>query len=87
MGDIQDTLYVDVEYSTEDEEFGPVYVASCTLLGLTTDGRTMDELLENLHEALVVSLEGVDTVGELNLVTNPKVIITLQMPADYAKAA
>ncbi len=87
MSEIQDTLYINVQYSTEDEDYGPVYVASCELLGLTTDGRTFDELIENLHEAIVVSLEGVDTIAELSLTPNPKVVISLEMPADYAKTA
>jgi predicted RNase H-like HicB family nuclease len=85
--EIQDTLYINVEYSTEDEDYGPVYIATCGLLGLTTDGRTLDELIENLHEAIVVSLEGVDTISELGLTPNPKVVISLEMPTDYAKTA
>src|SRR5260221_12089241 len=87
VGEIQDTLYITVEYSTEDEDYGLVYGASSGLLGLTTDGRTLDELIENLHEAIVVSLDGVDTVAELGLTPNPKVVISLEMPADYAKTA
>jgi predicted RNase H-like HicB family nuclease len=84
---VRDTLNVDVIFSTDDEEYGPHYIARCKELGLTTGGRTLDELTENLREALAVTLEDTDTVSKFNLVANPTVILIIKMPSDYAKTA
>jgi hypothetical protein len=87
MGDVQDTLYVNVEYSTEDEEFGPVYIATCHDIGLVTDGVTLDELVENVRDVLSVILDGIDTVARFNVAQNPRIILTFQLPQNYAKTA
>ncbi len=68
---MNDTIHVHVEYSTEDEEYGPVYAAYCDEISVITDRRTLDELLANLREAISLHLEDVDTVAEFNLVPNP----------------
>jgi len=75
MGDIQEILYIDVEYSTEDEEYGPVYVATNRDIHLVTDGRTFEELLENLKDAVAVCLEDTDTIGLFNLAPNPRIVV------------
>jgi predicted RNase H-like HicB family nuclease len=64
-----------VEYSTEDEDYGPVFVASCEEISVITDGQTMDELLKNIKEAISLHLEDVDTVKVFNLVQNPRIVI------------
>jgi predicted RNase H-like HicB family nuclease len=74
MENLQDTLYINVEYYI-DELYGPTYVASADRIGLLTDGHTFPELLINLKDAIAVCLEGTDTVKEFNLVHNPRVII------------
>jgi predicted RNase H-like HicB family nuclease len=87
MGKVRDTIHVYVEYNTEDEEYGPVYVASCVELVIVTDGKTLDELLRNLREAIALHLEGVDTVALYNMVPNPRVMITLELPDERAQTA
>lgn len=71
---MNDTIHVHgaLADSTEDEEYGAVYAASCEEISVITDGRTFDELLANLREAISLHLEGVDTVAEFN-VPNPKI--------------
>lgn len=87
MSSVEDTLYIDVEYSTEDEEYGPVYIATNDRLSLVTDGRTFEELLKNLREVISVCLEDTDTIAEFNLVPNPRVVLTMKLPEDYAQTA
>ncbi len=84
---LQDTIHVNVEYSREDEEYGPVYVASCQEIAVVTDGRTFDELLRNLREAIGLHLEGVDPAAAYNLSPNPRVMIIMELPGDYAQTA
>ena len=86
MENVQDTLYINVEYYV-DELYGPTYVASADNVGLVTDGHTFPELLKNLEEAIAVCLEDTDTVKEFNLIQNPRVIITMELPENYAQIA
>ncbi len=81
MSQISNTLHIEVEYNTEDVEYGPVYIATCDALSLVTDGQTFEELLANLREAIAVSLEDTDTIAELNLTPNPQILITMRLPA------
>ena len=69
-----DTIYVHVEYSTEDEEAGPVYVASNDDLMFTTDGQTFEEMLHNVREAIALCMEDAELVAELGLIPNPQII-------------
>ncbi len=68
-----EVLYIDVEYNIEDEEYGPMYIATNDTIGLVTDGKTFEELRQNLKEALSVCLEDIDTLSEYNLIPNPRV--------------
>jgi predicted RNase H-like HicB family nuclease len=84
-----DTLHVIVEYfdgQAEGDVGYPYYVASCSQIGAVTDGRTLDELLRNLREAIELALEGEDTVAVYNVVPNPRISITMELP-DYAQIA
>ena len=86
MSSIRDTININVEYFTDDEEYGPYYVASCDDISLVTDGQTFEELLMNLKEALSLVLEE-DVRADLHLVANPRIILTMQLPGIYAKTA
>jgi predicted RNase H-like HicB family nuclease len=83
------TLHVTVEFHNGQEE-GDVgysyYVASCDQIGAVTDGRTLDELLKNLREVIELALEDEDTIAVYNVVPNPRIIITMELP-DYAQIA
>jgi predicted RNase H-like HicB family nuclease len=76
-------LTIDVDYNTEDAEYGAVYIATNNQIGLVTDGRTFDELLTNLKEALDACLGEIDTVAAYNLISNPEV--ELRMHFSYAQ--
>jgi hypothetical protein len=78
-------LTIDVEYNTEDVQYGAVYIATNNQIGLVTDGRTFDELLANLKEALDACLGDIDTVAAYNVIPNPE--IELRMHFAYAQIA
>jgi predicted RNase H-like HicB family nuclease len=59
------------------------YVAECLDLALVTQGRTLDEVVQNLREAIQLHLEGED-LAEMGLVPNPPVLVTLEMEPVYA---
>lgn len=91
MSNIADTLDIRVEYYTgleEDDDVGhPYYVASCSRIGLVTDGETFEELLKNVYEVLALILEDVDTVAEYQLAPDAKVVLHMELPSQHAKAA
>lgn len=57
-----------------------VYVVECLELPVVTQGRSLDEAVENLREALALHLEGED-LAALGLSENPDVQILYEMPA------
>jgi len=57
-----------------------VYVVECLELPVVTQGRSLDEAVENLREALALHLEGED-LSSLGLVAHPDVQISFEMPA------
>jgi len=85
-----DTLHVNVEYfdGMEEGDVGyPYYVASCDEIMAVTDGRTWGELMHNIHEMIAASLEDEDTVAVYNLLPNPRIVITMELPENYAEIA
>ncbi len=54
------------------------YIAECTDLNVVTQGRTLDETIANLQEAVALYLEGED-LAELDLAPNPTVLITFEL--------
>jgi predicted RNase H-like HicB family nuclease len=59
------------------------YVAECLDLAVVTQGKTLDETVENLREAILLHLEGED-MEEMGLSPNPPVLVTLEMEPVYA---
>ena len=51
--------------------------ASNDALGLVTDGKTFEALLENLREALALCLED---ARELGISPNPRIVLVMDMP-------
>jgi len=83
MTELRETIHVNVEYFTGQEEGDvgyPYYVASCEEIVAVTDGRTWGELMHNVREMISASLEGEDTVAIYNLVPNPRIIVTMELP-------
>ncbi len=90
MSKPQDTIHVRVEYFSglDEGDVGyPYYVASCDEIVAVTEGRTWGELMRNIHEMIKVSLEGEDTVAVYNLVPNPRIVVTMELPENYAEIA
>ncbi|MEO8610862.1 MAG: type II toxin-antitoxin system HicB family antitoxin [Chloroflexota bacterium] len=90
MSDVRDTIHVNVEYfdGQEDEGVGyPYYVASCVEITATTDGETLDELIQNVREMIELYLEDTDTIAAFNLVPSPRIIVIMELPENYAKTA
>ena len=62
------------------------YVAECLDLPIVTQGKTLDELKENIEEALALHLEGED-LAEYDLVPEPSVLASFELePLSHAKA-
>ncbi len=55
------------------------YVAEGLEVAVVTQGRTLDELLVNLREALTLHLEGEDAAA-LGVVPNPRIVLTYETP-------
>jgi predicted RNase H-like HicB family nuclease len=90
MDQPRDTLHIQVEYfdgQAEGDVGYPYYVASCVEITATTDGQTWRELMKNLHEMLDAYFEGEDTVAVYNLVPQPRLVITMELPENYAEIA
>ncbi len=58
------------------EESG--YVAECLDLAVVTQGKTLDETVQNLRDAIQLHLEGED-LAEMGLAPNPPVLVTMEM--------
>ncbi len=62
------------------------YVAECLDLPIVTQGRTLDELKENLEEAISLHLEDED-FSEFELDPHPSFLASFELdPLAYAKA-
>ena len=59
------------------------YVAECIDLPIVTQGRTLDEVVENIKEALSLHLESED-LEELGISPDFSVLVNLEL--EYAKA-
>lgn len=59
------------------------YVAECLEISVVTQGKTLDEVTQNLLEAVSLHLEGEDT-AEFGLVAQPSLIVTLELQPEYA---
>ena len=63
------------------EESG--YVAECVEIPVVTQGETLDEVTNNLREAVTLHLEGED-LTELGLAENPTLVVTMEVTPAYA---
>lgn len=53
------------------------YVAECVQIPVTTQGRTLDETMANLREAVALHLEGED-LAALGFTPAPSLVVTLE---------
>lgn len=54
------------------------YVAECLEVAVVTQGRTLDEVVSNIREAVALHLEG-ENLADFDLEPNPTLLITLEM--------
>jgi len=62
-------------YIYKGEEY---YVAECMEISVVTQGKTLDETIANLQEAVSLHLEGEDP-SEFGLVDNPIILVTIEL--------
>ncbi|MGH7340904.1 MAG: type II toxin-antitoxin system HicB family antitoxin [Candidatus Rokuibacteriota bacterium] len=62
------------------------YVAECLEIAVVTQGRTLDETVANLREAVGLHLEDEDPTS-FGLRPNPTLILTLELEPLYARAS
>lgn len=61
------------------------YVAECLEIPVVTQGRTLDEVTQNLREAVELHLEG-ENLADLGLASSPTILVTFEMEAQPAPA-
>jgi len=59
------------------------YVAECQNLAVITQGKTLDETVQNLREAISLHLEGED-LAEMGLSSHPPLLVTMEMETLHA---
>jgi predicted RNase H-like HicB family nuclease len=59
------------------------YVAECVEIPVVTHGKTLDETMANLQEAVSLHLEGED-LAEMGLAQNPTILVTMELEPAYA---
>jgi predicted RNase H-like HicB family nuclease len=59
------------------------YVAECVEISVVTQGKTLDEVVSNLREAVALHLEG-ENAAEFGLAENPALVITMEVEPSYA---
>jgi len=59
------------------------YVAECVEIAVVTQGKTLDDTIKNLREAVELHLQGED-LSELGLAPNPTLIVTMEVEPAYA---
>ncbi|MBN2076236.1 MAG: type II toxin-antitoxin system HicB family antitoxin [Dehalococcoidales bacterium] len=62
-------------FITKGEKY---FVAECLELSLVTQGKTIDETIANLNEAVVLHLEG-ENLEDFDLAPNPSLLITMEL--------
>lgn len=61
------------------------YVAECMELAVVTQGKTLDETLDNLREAIELHLDG-ENLSDFGLAANPTVLVTIEVELAGAQA-
>jgi len=61
------------------------YVAECVEIAVVTQGKTLDETLANLQEAVALHLEGEDP-ADFGLAPDPIIVVTMELEPASAQA-
>ena len=59
------------------------YIAECLEISVITQGQTLDEISQNLVEAVSLHLEGEDP-NKFGLVAKPSLVVTFELQPEYA---
>jgi predicted RNase H-like HicB family nuclease len=59
------------------------YVAECMEVAVVTQGKTLDETIANLEQAVALHLQGED-LAEFGLAANPSLIVTIELEPIHA---
>jgi len=59
------------------------YVAECVDIAVVTQGKTLDQTLKNLQEAVALHLEGED-LAELGFAPDPTILVTMELEPAHA---
>ncbi len=62
------------------------YVAECVEIAVATQGKTIDETVSNLQEAVSLHLEG-EKLEKLGLKKRPTLVVTMEIDPEYAQAS
>ena len=54
------------------------YVAECLEIAVVTQGKSLDETLANLQEAVALHLEG-ENLADFELAPNPSLMVTMEL--------
>jgi predicted RNase H-like HicB family nuclease len=54
------------------------YIAECLEIAVVTQGKTLDETIANLEEAVALHLEG-ENPADFDLTPNPSLLVTLEL--------
>ncbi len=54
------------------------YVAECMEIAVVTQGKTLDETISNLQEAVALHLEG-ENLADFDLAPNPSLLVTFEL--------
>lgn len=61
------------------------YIAECVDLPVVTQGNTLDELAENIKEAITLHLEGED-ISTWDILPDYSILVNFELPTAYAEA-
>ena len=59
------------------------YIGECIEIAVVTQGKTLDETVQNLQEAVSLHLED-ENLTEMGLAPNPTLILTMEVEPVYA---
>jgi predicted RNase H-like HicB family nuclease len=77
MGQLQHTIMAFIRKGDD------LYVAECKEINVVTQGKTVDETISNLQEAVALHLDGED-LEEFGLAPYPTLLITMELEPSYA---
>lgn len=76
-------IYTIKAFVRRGEESG--YVAECADLPVVTQGATLDEVTQNLRDAIALHLEG-ESLSDLGFTQSPPIVVSYEMEPLRAQA-